>query len=515
MELWVSVSSMPLFDDAGEFRGAVHFVEHRSDELPSSVRRRHASGAMSTVVAFLDPNLRIRHAHHADAELFGVRAEETIDRICYDVRHGRSSPCPNCPSIEALETGAPVERLDEDPDGCSRWIQCHPVLDETGRCLGIVESAVVTANLTGVARAARKRDELIRAVLMASTSMVVVVQSVRDELGRVVDFEGVLANPAAEALMGPVVGTRLSTSHERTDNTLLEALLRRVVETGQSDRLEMPSREHGDTRWFAMSAVKVGDGAALTLTDITGQKRAEVAAQEQEALARQAAVVDAMVVANRGLAHDLSNLLQSAGSYASLALDTLAAPDPARIDLQRALTVTHAAAALVRRLAVPAGGPRSELTYLSINDLIEDYSDVLACLVSRRGELHFDLDGGLAPVRGDQEQLQQVLLNLCLNARDALLPGGTVTVSTRAVDAPQNGIQGPWLEFAVTDTGVGIPAEALGRIFEPLFTTKPADRGSGLGLPTVRAIVELHRGRIDVESVPGKGTTMHVLLPCV
>ena len=513
MELWVSVSSMPLFDDAGELRGAVHFVKDSRDKPPSTVRQRHASGATTTVVTFLDPHLRIRHAHHVGAELFGIRAEETIGRICYDVRHDRSSPCPGCPSIEALETGVPVERVDEDPDGWSRWIQSHPVLDETGRCLGVVESAVITANATEVARAARKRNELVRAVLMASTGMVVVVQTVRDELGSVVDFEGVLANPAAEALMGPVVGTRLSTSHERTDNALLEALLRRVVETGQHERLEMQSRGHGDTRLFAVSAVRVGDGTALTLTDITKQKRAEDTAQERADLARQAAVVDATVAANRGLAHDLNNLLQSASSHACFALDALAASDPVRTDLQHALTATRAAAALVRRLAIP---PHSQWACLSINGLIEGYSDVLACLVSSHGELHFDLCGGLASVRGDEEQLQQVLLNLCLNARDALLPGGTATVSTRAVDSPQvNGIQdGPWVEIAVTDTGVGIADEALGRIFEPLFTTKPADRGSGLGLPTVLAIIERHGGHIDVESVLGRGTTMRVLLPC-
>ena len=229
--------------------------------------------------------------------------------------------------------------------------------------------------------------------------------------------------------------------------------------------------------------------------------------------------MDATVAANRGLAHDLNNLLQSASSYASLALDAVAAPDSARTDLQHALTATRAASALVRRLAMPSGRPRSELLHLSVNGLIEGYFDVLGCLVSRRGELQVDLDSGLSPVRGDQEQLQQVLLNLCLNARDALLPGGSVTVSTHAVDGPrvpgdQVEDDGPWVEIAVTDTGVGIADEALGRIFEPLFTTKPADRGSGLGLPTVRAIVERHGGHIDVESVPGKGTTMRVLLPC-
>jgi signal transduction histidine kinase len=267
--------------------------------------------------------------------------------------------------------------------------------------------------------------------------------------------------------------------------------------------------------WFAMSAVKVGDGAALTLTDITERKRTEVAAQERAELARRAAVVDAMVAANRGLAHDLNNLLQSASSHAHLALEALVPPDPARTDLQYALTATRAASALVRRLAIPSRG--TEWVHLSVNDLIEDYSDVLACLTSSYGELRVELDSSLAPIRGDQGQLQQVLLNLCLNARDAILSGGAVTVSTRAVDAPR-GVQGegnsPWVEIAVTDTGVGITNEALGRIFEPLFTTKPAGRGSGLGLPTVRAIVERHAGRIDVESIPGKGTTMRVLLPC-
>jgi signal transduction histidine kinase len=154
-----------------------------------------------------------------------------------------------------------------------------------------------------------------------------------------------------------------------------------------------------------------------------------------------------------------------------------------------------------------------------LNRLIEEYADVLGCIAGDRIVLRLDLRAELDHVQGVTSELEQVLLNLCLNARDAMPAGGRLTVSTGDVT------QGPsmarttgdpercFVRLSVSDTGTGIPEEIMDRIFEPLFTTKAPEHGTGLGLPTVRTIVERHGGTMEVESTEGRGTTMRVLLP--
>jgi signal transduction histidine kinase len=123
-------------------------------------------------------------------------------------------------------------------------------------------------------------------------------------------------------------------------------------------------------------------------------------------------------------------------------------------------------------------------------------------------------------VAGDRSELEQVLLNLCLNARDAMPRGGTITISTEDTEEWPSMVQsigGPARRFfrlSVSDVGAGIPAQILPRVFEPFFTTKDPERGTGLGLPTVQAIVERLGGAVDIESVEGRGTRANVTLPC-
>jgi CheY-like chemotaxis protein len=221
-----------------------------------------------------------------------------------------------------------------------------------------------------------------------------------------------------------------------------------------------------------------------------------------------------------GMAHDFNNLLTAIAGYAQLASDRLSADDGARRDIEEVSRAAERGADLIRQLLAFSRRQVLETKVLDVNDSVRDLERMLRGTIGEHIELVTNLGDDLRPVRADPSQLQQVILNLAVNARDAMRRGGTLTIATRnlyvdGADAPLLPVPGPgWhVELAVADTGDGMDAATLEQIFEPFFTTKAPGDGTGLGLATVHGIVSQSGGEIAVESEPGQGTTFRILLP--
>ncbi|HEX5148923.1 MAG TPA: ATP-binding protein, partial [Candidatus Limnocylindrales bacterium] len=221
-----------------------------------------------------------------------------------------------------------------------------------------------------------------------------------------------------------------------------------------------------------------------------------------------------------GIAHDFNNLLTAITGHGDLLAQSLAPDDPGRADVAAINAAAARAAALTRQLL--AYGRQSLLRPepVDLNAVVTDIEPMLRRLIGEDVELRTDLAPDLGWVQADAGQLDQVILNLVVNARDAVPAGGTITLST--ANAELNGASaaerpdvraGRYVTVAVSDTGVGIDPVTLGRIFEPYFTTKDRERGTGLGLATVLGIVEQSGGHIEVASEVGHGTTFLVYLP--
>lgn len=220
-----------------------------------------------------------------------------------------------------------------------------------------------------------------------------------------------------------------------------------------------------------------------------------------------------------GIAHDLNNMLSpivmAAGLLESAPLDESAARMVSAIQ-----TSAARGTALVRQILSFARGRSGAPVVLQIQHVVRDIIQLAQETFPRAVKIELRLAESLPTVLGDATQLHQVLLNLCVNARDAMPNGGLLTVeaspvflqqhTTRLLDAP---VSGSFLRLTVSDTGSGIPAEIMDRIFEPFFTTKGPEHGTGLGLSTVAGIVRNHGGFVDVSSQPGVGTSFHVYLP--
>lgn len=235
---------------------------------------------------------------------------------------------------------------------------------------------------------------------------------------------------------------------------------------------------------------------------------------------RQAQKMDAIGQLAGGIAHDFNNVLTAILGYGSLLAARLASDAPARAEVEEILRASERAAALTRQLLAFSRRQVLEPVVLSVNELITNLEKMLGRLIGENISLVTRLDPSLGNVLADSGQLEQVIVNLVVNARDAMPEGGRLTIETANAEldnAQRHASAQPsrYVVVAVSDTGVGMDAETQARIFEPFFTTKAKGKGTGLGLSTVYGIVKQSGGSIWVTSEPGAGTTFKVYLPRV
>jgi two-component system, cell cycle sensor histidine kinase and response regulator CckA len=277
-------------------------------------------------------------------------------------------------------------------------------------------------------------------------------------------------------------------------------------------------RRDGSPVWlignFSLIEAEGGDEVLLgTIFDMTERRRLEeqlLQAQKMEAVGRLAG----------GIAHDFNNLLTAVSGYTELLLSRLDESDPGR---EHALEIRHAgqrAAALTQQLLAFSRRQVLEPRVLDLNTVISDMEKMLRRVIGEDIELTASLDQELWRTRADPSQIEQAILNLVVNARDAMPRGGRLTIETgnaeldeRYTDRYASFRPGPHVMLAVSDTGVGMSPELQARLFEPFFTTKELGKGTGLGLSTTYGIVKQSGGSIWVYSEPGQGTTFKIYLP--
>jgi PAS domain S-box-containing protein len=220
-----------------------------------------------------------------------------------------------------------------------------------------------------------------------------------------------------------------------------------------------------------------------------------------------------------GIAHDFNNLLTAVSGFATLLKTSLPAGSE---DHESAVSIeqaTQRGTQLVRQLMAFSHRQPAHAEPVNLNDLVREVGDLIKHTFPRTVEPVMNLAPDLVLIRGDPTQMHQVLMNLAINARDAMPQGGRLTIATENLDlAPDDprgaGLKpGPCVRLSVADTGMGISPEAQPHIFEPFFTTKPVSLGTGLGLWTVYAIVRRHNGRVTFRTAPGRGTTFYIVLP--
>jgi two-component system cell cycle sensor histidine kinase/response regulator CckA len=251
------------------------------------------------------------------------------------------------------------------------------------------------------------------------------------------------------------------------------------------------------------------------VSDITERK-------QLEAQLRQAQKMESIGTLAAGIVHDFNSLLTPIGGFAELLLGKAPEGSLQHEYLCQIKVAAGRAADLTRQLRLFTRQMRGERRPVQLNSVVEEIRDLLEPSISKKIAIELRLEPGLWTVEADKSQMSQVLMNLCLNACDAMPDGGTLTLETRNVTLDEEWARvilearpGRYVCLSVSDTGCGMSPEVQARLFEPFFTTKEMGKGTGLGLSVVYGIVKRHDGFIEIYSEEGQGSTFHVYLPAM
>jgi PAS domain S-box-containing protein len=384
-------------------------------------------------------------------------------------------------------------------DGDIRWVEASSTLLSDGRRQGIVRDITARHEAEAALAASRSRERLLLDQVPAIMWTTDVDGSITSSVGSGLARLGL----TSEAIVGhPMVGF----ADEATGPGATRAAFERAL-AGEAQALEAwwrGARLQCDVRPLRDNAGQIQGtiGVAIDITEHVELREQVQQAQKMESVGQLAG----------GIAHDFNNLLQVIQGYTLLARDPGIAADERDDNLSQVLSASERASQLTQQLLTFARRQPIEIVDVDLVDLAGHMLNLIRRLIGEHIEMAVEARVASAFVRCDRAQVEQVLLNLCLNARDAMPRGGRLDVVID--EEPRTEAQGPHVvRLTVRDTGVGMDKETLDRIFEPFFTTKPQGSGTGLGLSVVYGIIRQHDGRIEVDSEPGAGAAFTVSFP--
>jgi len=366
-----------------------------------------------------------------------------------------------------------------------------------------------------VRRELDKQGELFRLITENAADMIAVVE---------IDGRRLYNSPSYERILGYSLEELQATSSfeqiHPDDRQLVKEAAAETRRTGVGRRIEYRMR-HKDGSWLvlestASTVLDAGgrvDKLVIVNRDITARKKLE----EQF---RQVQKMEAIGRLSGGIAHDFNNLLGVIIGYSELLQERLPSKDLLRESADEIVAAGKRAASLTRQLLAFSRQQVLEPKVLDLNEVVSDMEKMLRRLIGEDIELVATRDPILGRVKADQGQIEQVILNLVVNARDAMPQGGKLVIATANTEMDETFVKrypypvqtGPYIVLTVADSGVGMDAATKARVFEPFFTTKEKGKGTGLGLSTVYGVVKQSGGYIDFDSEPGEGTTFRIYL---
>ena len=476
-------------------------------------------------IAIKDLEGRYLVINPAAVEWFGLPVETIVGRTNSELL-GVAVATETAERDRALyETGQPL-RYEETQtrDGVTRtWLTTKDAIrDQTGRVFAysaisreITERVEAEAALARTGESLRQSVSLLQGIMDGTTDHIMV---------KGLDGRYQMVNRATAEWLGlPMADILGRTDVELLDTIEAAAIMafdRSIIESGASASSEQLVGDAGGTRTWLTTKDVIRDAAGKTMA-LVAISREITALKRIEAQLRQSAKMEAVGQLAGGVAHDFNNMLTAIRGFTELVRANLPADDTAdRADLDQVILAANRASELTRQLLAFS---RKQVLAPLVVDPAEALATILPMVRRLLGE-HIELvlqsRGDAGAVLVDPTQLEQVIVNLVINARDAMPDGGTLTIRTCAIevttaetDLASGMTAGPYLELAVSDTGVGIQPGVRDHIFEPFFTTKGPGKGTGLGLSMVDGIVRQSGGHVSVQSEPGVGSTFRIRLP--
>lgn len=509
-------------------------VAERTQELKQMCEfNRTVLDSIADPISIIDVNtLNIVGANRAFLEEINLTEKQVIGKTCHEILHHRSSPCTplgdSCALMETMsrDDHATAEHVHCDPSGEKSHLEVFtsPIRDESGK---IVKAVHIQRNITERKRSEvelRESRELLRVVVEGTSDSVYV----KDLEGRYRLFNAAAAR---------VTGKSACEVYGRDDTFLFPADEARIVMAG--DRAVMDAGKimtyeerltsvDGEQLVFLSTKGPLYDqqgnvsGIFGVARDITELRKAELEHLDYERKILHAQKLESLGVLAGGIAHDFNNLLTVILGNMELALMRVSGDRHASTSIEQAMQAGRHAANLTRQMLDYAGKGIFILKEVDINDVIRSNASFFRASVARTINLEMFMSPGALPIKTDEGQIQQVIMNLLINSSEAIGDGyGTVTLRTGMQECDESYLNfsrleekppaGRFVYVEVSDNGCGMDEETSQRIFEPFFTTKFT--GRGLGMAAVLGIVRSQNGAILVNSKPGVGSTFRVLFP--
>lgn len=499
-------------------------------EHPPDLARNYLDIAGVIIVA-LDANANVTLINKKGCEVLGGTEEEILGVNWIDTFiHERERDGVRAVFAELmagrLDSGEYHENAIITMNGEERTLAWRNTIlrDAAGRITGTLSSGEDITQRKRAEEALRESEELLRATLESTEDGVLVVEG-REQVThfnkRFVDLwhipEDIVETRQDPKLLDYVLDQLME------PQAFLEKV-RRLYDSAEEDFDTLRFKDGRVYERFSHPLIREGRiaGRVWSFRDVTARKRAEEERRQMDAQIRHIQKLESLGVMAGGIAHDFNNLLTAILGQAYLASEDLPAESPARESIELIQETTQRAAQLTAQLLAYSGKGRFVVRPLNLSKLIEEMAHLLRASISKNATLTYHLAEDLPAVEADASQLQQVVMNLIINASDAIgQTRGVITVATGLSEVDQaeiarnhiaaEPVAGTYVYLEVADTGCGMDEPTRARIFDPFFTTKRT--GRGLGLAALLGIVRGHRGAIKVDSEPGQGATFRVLLP--
>jgi PAS domain S-box-containing protein len=501
-----------------------------SEEFSTDAYELLIQGMVDYALYMLDPNGYVVSWNPGAERIKGYTASEIVgthfSRFYTD--EDRAAGVPENALKIAAETGRfTTEAWRCRKDGSRFWAMV--VIDAIRRGDRLIGFAKITRDITeqhAAQLAARESERRFRLLVEGVTDYAIYMLSPE---GRITNW-----NAGAERIKGytssEVVGEHFSRfyTQEDVDIGLPDKALATAVRDGRYEAEGWRCRKDGTRFWAGVIVDAISDngqliGFAKITRDLSERREAQIQLEHSRELLFQAQKMEAIGQLTGGIAHDFNNLLT--GITGSLELLKARVAQGRIGDLDRFITAAQGAAvraaALTHRLLAFARRQALDPKRVSANGLITDMLDLVQRTVGPEIRVATTLTSGLWPSLCDPHQLENAILNLCINARDAMPDGGQLMIETANVCIDDRGARerdmqaGQYIEICVTDTGMGMPPDVVERVFEPFFTTKPLGQGTGLGLSMIYGFVKQSGGQVRITSEPDVGTSVYIYLPRV
>ncbi|RJP93705.1 MAG: response regulator [Desulfobacteraceae bacterium] len=473
--------------------------------------------AIGQMTFILDPHHGIEDVNDAALIKTGLSREELIGKKCFELVHGTRQPPDDCPMVKLLRSGhQETAPMVIEEFGGDFLISCTPILDAAGKVERVIHVATDISVLKKTENDLKENEEKYRMLFKSASDAIFLVDV---ETMALLD-----ANEAASRLYG--YGHEEFLKMKATDVSAETEKTIRVIQVDAAT--EIPVRYHRKkdgavfpveitANYFTFNGRKTN---ISSIRDISSRLKIEKEKREFDAHLRQMQKLEAIGTLAGGIAHDFNNILSSIIGFTELSLDAVSKDTELANYLQEVFAAGNRAKDLVKQILTFARKTDDNITPLQIGRIVKEAAKFLRASIPATIDIvtHIECD---ALVMADPVRIHQVLMNLCTNAAHAMDDaGGKLEIGLSLTELDESHVRldpelkaGEYVKLTVSDTGSGIPAEIMGSIFEPYFTTKPPGEGTGLGLAMVHGIVKSCGGHIRVESEAGKGTLFTLFFP--